>query len=100
MHAKDRAVRGRGCGGDGGDAEGGEAMKVKITKVIGSNDDNEGAIVEVRVHIDGADIGTGRFGGEPEDNYEFRQYKWVMPLIQALAAKLGDVEIVEETEED
>jgi hypothetical protein len=27
VHAVDRAVRGRCCGGDGGDAEGGEAMK-------------------------------------------------------------------------
>lgn len=43
----------------------------------------------VEVFVDGKRIARGRFGGEPEDNYEFRDYAWVIPLIATVASKLG-----------
>lgn len=43
----------------------------------------------IEVSVDGEYVGGGYYGGEPEDNYRFRQYAWVEELVEALAAKLG-----------
>lgn len=44
---------------------------------------------EVEVIVDGDVVGAGTFGGEPEDNYEFRDYRWVIPLLKKMAERMG-----------
>jgi len=43
----------------------------------------------VEIYVDGARIGSGWYGGEPEDNTSFRTYSWVEVVIEALAEALG-----------
>jgi hypothetical protein len=44
---------------------------------------------ETDVSVDGTSIGGGSYGGAPEDNSYWRDYKWVEPLLAKLAATLG-----------
>jgi hypothetical protein len=44
---------------------------------------------ETELLVDGELIGSGAYGGEPEDNSYWRDYKWVEPMIESLAKKLG-----------
>lgn len=46
-------------------------------------------ITDMRVTVDGHDVGGGHFGGEPEDNMECRDYSWVKMLVHELAKDLG-----------
>lgn len=64
---------------------------VKIT----SYTDRDGRIEDINISIDDDFVGMGSFGGEPEDNLESRDYKWVIPLIRKLATALG-AEVVKE----
>jgi hypothetical protein len=63
-------------------------MKVTIKSMTGRNryDDR---LERTVVMVDGAEIGSGDYGGEPEDNCRFRDYKWVEPLLKTLGEKLG-----------
>lgn len=54
----------------------------------------------IRVIVDGEVIGTGDYGGEPEDNCEYRDYKWVKELLVTLAGKLGAEATIESIEVD
>lgn len=62
-------------------------MKVKI-KSYDMETDYEPSEITI-VEIDGKEIGRGRYGGEPEDNYRFRHYGWVENLIGKVAKALG-----------
>jgi hypothetical protein len=56
-----------------------------------------------RVSVDGQELCTGSYGGEPEDNSRRRDYRWVEPLLQQLSARCGaEVELkhVKLTEEE
>lgn len=44
---------------------------------------------ELNVFVDGELIGGGGYGGEPEDNTHYRDYKWVQELVVELAKELG-----------
>jgi hypothetical protein len=51
--------------------------------------------VHITVKVDGVEVGNGGIGGEPEDNCEARDYRWVRPMIEKLAKALGaEVETV------
>lgn len=52
----------------------------------------------VQVFVDDELIGTGYYGGEPEDNSFGRDYSWVEPLIKKLVTKLG-IEVEQTFEE-
>ncbi len=41
------------------------------------------------VEVDGKEIGRGRYAGEPEDNFRFRDYSWVESLLEKLSKELG-----------
>lgn len=74
-------------------------MNVQIIRIKQTNGGaGIGTTCGVEVIVDGRKIGGGWFGGEPEDNYEFRRYRWVVPLLKKLALELDAV--VEETARD
>lgn len=54
---------------------------------IAVTDRGETAVVEVIVN--GDPLGAGVIGGEPEDNYYFRDYDWIDSLLGQLAKALG-----------
>lgn len=54
----------------------------------------------LRLVVDGEVIDTGDFGGEPEDNIECRDYKWVKTMLVALAKRLGADARIETVEVD
>lgn len=54
----------------------------------------------IRLIVDGEVIDTGQYGGEPEDNYEYRDYKWVKDMLILLARKLGATASIESVEVD
>lgn len=54
----------------------------------------------IRLVIDGEVVDTGQFGGEPEDNIECRDYKWVKAMLVTLAEKLGARSRIETVEVD
>lgn len=54
----------------------------------------------LRLIVDGEVIDTGDFGGEPEDNIECRDYKWVKTMLVALAKRLGADARIETVEVD
>jgi hypothetical protein len=43
----------------------------------------------VKFFLDGEYVGSGRFGGEPEDNTRYRDYAWVDDIIKTIATRLG-----------
>jgi hypothetical protein len=72
--------------------------RVRITRVSYEDEDSwSGERCQVEVYVDDELLGSGDFGGEPEDNTEYRDYSWVRPLLAELARQLGAE--VEETEE-
>lgn len=71
--------------------------KVVIKSLSGENNWTN-RIEETKVYVDGVLIGTGDYGGEPEDNCRGRDYYWVEPLLRELALKLG-AEVTIETGE-
>lgn len=52
-------------------------------------DDGYGFNEATAVYVDGILLGTGAYGGEPEDNSSGRDYGWVDFLLEKLATKLG-----------
>lgn len=54
----------------------------------------------IRLVIDGEIVDTGQFGGEPEDNIECRDYKWVKAMLAKLAEQLGAQSRIETVEVD
>lgn len=73
-------------------------MKVKMTYTSYGSYDERGMLV---VELDGKFLGSGGFGGEPEDNMRCRDYAWVEPLLVDLAQALGaEVEQVELKDEE
>jgi hypothetical protein len=64
-------------------------MAKVVIKSLGEVDDFGDGSEETEVYVDGELIGRGSYGGEPEDNYRFRDYAWVEDLIVKLAKKLG-----------
>lgn len=74
--------------------------KVEIIRTEGADRDSGMRLTKrISVRVDGAIVGGGHFGGEPEDNYEFRDYAWVIPLIRRLAL-LVDVDTTETIRDD
>lgn len=74
-------------------------MPIVTIKTLSTERNRWGETFEdISVLIDGEEIGSGWYGGEPEDNRKSRTYKWVEPLIQKLAEKLGAEVKVEHTE--
>ena len=73
-------------------------MKVIIKSISGYDGFNfrDMTIVEV----DGEIIGSGRYGGEPEDNMQCRDYDWVEKLLKTLAEKLGAEVVMQEANEE
>jgi len=63
--------------------------EVKIVKEFSSGEYEPSEIRNVNIFIDGKMVGSGSFGGEPEDNSEGRDYAWVIPTIKSLASSLG-----------
>ena len=61
--------------------------KVEIRSL--STETGDGPKEKTIVIVDGEIIGSGRYGGEPEDNFRFRQYDWVEALIANVCKKLG-----------
>jgi hypothetical protein len=71
--------------------------KVRVVKVSEKVPWDHEPLVSVEVYVDDELLGSGYFGGEPEDNAECRDYAWVRPLLAELARQLGaDVEESEE----
>lgn len=62
--------------------------KVEIRALARFNDGGE-MREAVRVFVDGQPIGSGHYGGEPEDNSRRRDYGWVEDMFLTLASKLG-----------
>lgn len=54
----------------------------------------------LRLVVDGEVVATGDFGGEPEDNTECRDYKWVKDMLAGLARCLGADARIETVEVD
>lgn len=52
----------------------------------------------IEVLVDNELIGTGNYGGEPEDNSRTRDYSWIETLIEKLAKKLGAEVVCENIE--
>ena len=61
-------------------------MRVKIRSLDGGKYSNW---TGTEVLVDGVLIGQGSYGGEPEDNSRWRDYRWVEPLLKKLAEVLG-----------
>ena len=69
-------------------------MKVRIESVTEKS--KYGDFELTRIYVDDVLIGEGSYGGEPEDNFRSRDYRWVEGLLEDLATELGaEVEIVE-----
>lgn len=47
-----------------------------------------GTRVGVTIRVNGRDVATGGYGGEPEDNTRDRYYAWVEGALEALARAL------------
>jgi len=62
-------------------------MKVEIQSLSRTTDYN--IVEKTKVLVDGVEIGTGRYGGEPEDNCRYRDYDWVEDMLKKLAESLG-----------
>ena len=79
-------------------------MRKIIIKVIKSSGEYETeGWATIEVHEGDTKIADGHIGGEPEDNRMTRDYRWIVPMLGALAKKLGaDVSVEEsrETEEE
>lgn len=77
--------------------------KITIKVIEPANDDygeREGWAT-IEVHDGQVKVADGHIGGEPEDNRMTRDYRWIVPMLEALAKRCGaDVEIVETREED
>ena len=58
--------------------------------------------IGLTVKVDGVAVGYGSIGGgEPEDACEARDYRWIRPMIRALAEALGaEVETVQVKDPD
>jgi hypothetical protein len=72
--------------------------EVVIKSITGSSRWRE-LIEMTEVYVDGKVLDTNwnTYGGQPEDNMRYRDYRWVEPLLKELAEKLGaKVTIVEE----
>ena len=58
-------------------------MSVRIERIYGDNVyDDDGITTAVALIVDDEQVQIGRFGGEPEDNVECRDYAWVIPMLQ------------------
>ena len=58
-------------------------MSVRIERIYGDNVyDDDGITTAVALMVDDEQVQIGRFGGEPEDNVECRDYAWVIPMLQ------------------
>lgn len=75
-------------------------MKVEIRSI---NEEGGYDIFErTEVWVDGVLLGDGSYGGEPEDNRRYRDYRWVEGLLAKLAKACGaevectNVTVVEE----
>lgn len=62
--------------------------KTNVVIEVEQFDDYRGR-AELRLRVDGDLIDTGSFGGEPEDNLEYRDYAWVKGMLERLATRLG-----------
>lgn len=51
------------------------------------------------VYVDGEFVTGGSYGGEPEDNTRWRDYKWVEESLRQLALSLGAAAEITETDE-
>lgn len=71
-----------------------------LAQIIRAPSANWRGMTGIRVIVDGEVIGTGEYGGEPEDNCEYRDYKWVKVLLVALANKLGASTSIDDVEVD
>ena len=60
---------------------------IEIIRIL--DPENSNIVDGVEVYLDGERIGFGDFGGEPEDNCECRDYRWVIPLVKSISEKLG-----------
>lgn len=63
-------------------------MSTNVMIEIEQFDDDRGR-AELRLLVDGELLDTGVFGGEPEDNTEYRDYAWVKVMLEKLATRLG-----------
>jgi hypothetical protein len=70
-------------------------ITIKVTK--STHDDREG-YASIEVTTDGNTVAEGYIGGEPEDNRITRDYRWIVPMLEALAKTCGATVNVEETE--
>jgi hypothetical protein len=59
-----------------------------------------GEQVNQEFYVDGELVGTGWYGGEPEDNTWSRSYAWVDEVIAKIAVKLGADVVTEIHEPD
>ncbi len=75
-------------------------ITIKVTK--STDDDHEGhAEIEVVASKEAAGaeprvVAEGYIGGEPEDNRITRDYRWIVPMIEAVAKACGATVNVEE----
>lgn len=61
-------------------------MTPKIKIVVQQIDDYRHSF---ELHVNNQFVGSGNFGGEPEDNSYYRDYDWVVPAFKRLAEKLN-----------
>ena len=66
------------------------ARKIKFEVIAGPHEDT---FCQLVVYVDGKQVATGCYGGEPEDNSRSRDYSWVETAIKNVAKELcPDVE--------
>lgn len=70
-------------------------ITINVTKSTDDYGDEDGR-ADVEVLADGAPVAAGRIGGEPEDNQIGRDYRWVVPALEALAKACGATVTVKE----
>lgn len=75
-------------------------MSNVIVQIIRAPSASYRGFTGLRLIVDGEIIGTGEYGGEPEDNCEYRDYKWVKTMLVTLANKLGATSKIVELEVD
>ncbi len=61
----------------------------KVTIRLIGPEAHYGLFEDIQLEVNGVNIGSGTFGGEPEDNVECRTYSWVKELLAKLAKSLG-----------
>jgi hypothetical protein len=74
------------------------SKNVKVVMCENTYPHSSDRVFELKVYIGDEYIGGGSYGGEPEDNTHYRDYKWVQQLVLNLLFRL-DCSVTEDTQQ-